>query len=85
MCLCMQATEGMHVVLSNTTLYYTDYTSVAPPVQAFITDFYNETVQTESVAFVEVGNLFTDDCYDSNGFVSGNKCFGCIFYSCFIL
>lgn len=68
----MKATEGIHVELLHTTLNYTDYTDVAPPVLAFITDFYNETAKTESEAFVEVGNLFENDCYDSSGFVSGS-------------
>lgn len=68
---CVKATEGIHVVLSHTTLNYTDYTAVAHTVLAFITDFYNETVKTESDAFVEAGNSFADDCYGTTGFVSG--------------
>lgn len=69
--MCVQATEGTQVVLSNTTLYITDYAAVAPPLQAFVKDFYNETVTTESTAYMEIGNLFEDDCYGSTGYVSG--------------
>ena len=69
----MQATEGVHVEVMNSSIYVTDYTSVAPPVEVAITDFYNATVKTESQGFVEVASVGGSDCFDSAGFVTGQS------------
>lgn len=67
----LQATEGIHVVVSNTSIYVSDYTAVAPPVDVSIIDYYNETVTTESDAYIEVESFGSISCFDSTGFVTG--------------
>jgi len=66
------ATEGVHVMILNSSIYVTDYTSVAPPVDVSIGDFYNATVRTESEAYVEVSSVGGSNCFDSTGFVTGD-------------
>ena len=56
--------------LSNETLNYSSYETAAPTVEAYIADFYNETVTTDSLAYIEVATS-NDICYDSAGYISG--------------
>lgn len=66
------ATDAHRLQLSDSNNYeVNDYSTAIPPVVAYVVDFYDQTVRTESKALVVASLLLTTLCYKSTGYVTG--------------
>lgn len=64
------ATQGVRMKLENATYTVEDYTVPAPPVIMTLTDYYDQTVLTESSAIVQV-NEFPSYCHGMDPYITG--------------